>query len=92
MTIEEQNIELPRFLRYNTEDGIKPHHALCCLLLSELHDIQTMNEKKPSSSSFSSLIELLTCGKLHLQLNSPAEFIRDQFNRVAHVIPLDVVT
>lgn len=88
---EEHNIELPRFLRYNTENGIKPHHALCCLLLSEWHDIQTMNKEK-QSSSFPSLVELLTCGKLHPQLNSPAEFIRDQFNRVAHVIPLDIVT
>eukprot|EP00580_Thalassiosira_gravida_P002568 CAMPEP_0201607164 /NCGR_PEP_ID=MMETSP0492-20130828/6375_1 /ASSEMBLY_ACC=CAM_ASM_000837 /TAXON_ID=420259 /ORGANISM="Thalassiosira gravida, Strain GMp14c1" /LENGTH=212 /DNA_ID=CAMNT_0048071711 /DNA_START=234 /DNA_END=873 /DNA_ORIENTATION=- len=31
-------------------------------------------------------------GRLHRQLNNPAEFIRDQFNRVAHVIPANVVT
>jgi hypothetical protein len=33
----------------------------------------------------------LSFGWLHRQLNLPAEFIRDQFNRVAHVIPAELV-
>jgi len=89
-TIEENNIELPRFLKYNTEGGIKPHHALCCLLLTEWEEANNDNICQ-ANISFPSLVEFLTCRTLHRQLNHPAEFIRDQFNRVAHVVPLDVV-
>lgn len=92
--IEESNVELPRFLKYKFERGIKPHHALCCLLLSEYEAAQ--NEQSQSSQSKTmlvcpSLVRILSFGRLYGQLNNPAEFIRDQFNRVAHVIPTDVV-
>jgi hypothetical protein len=83
--IEKSEVDLPRFLKYKFERGIKPHHALCCLLLSEY---QTESLKPRQTSSF---IETISFGYLHRQLNNPAEFIRDQFNRVAHVIPMDVV-
>lgn len=92
-TMEENNIELPRYLKYNYEGGIKPHHALCCLLLAEWEQAEKADTcKTVSFFSLSGFIQSVTFGKLHKQLNHPAEFIRDQFNRVAHVVPLDVVT
>lgn len=88
--IKDSNIEPPRFLKYKAEGGIKPHHALCCLLLSEY---EAAEEKKAKINHMrpSSLISILTFGLWHRQLNNPAGFIRDQFNRVAHAIPTDVV-
>ena len=35
---------------------------------------------------------IISFGYLYPQHNNPAEFIRDQFNRVAEVIPLEVAT
>mmetsp|Transcript_24164 Transcript_24164/g.48957 ORF Transcript_24164/g.48957 Transcript_24164/m.48957 type:complete len:346 (-) Transcript_24164:71-1108(-) len=89
--IEQSNIDLPRFLKYKFEGGIKPHHALCCLLLSE-YEAEGARKKTGALSLVRSwLIRILSFGYLHRQLNSPAEFIRDQFYRVAHAIPADVV-
>lgn len=89
--IEQSNIELPRFLKYKSEGGIKPHHALCCLLLSE-YEAEEERKKTGKTLAYASLVRVLSLGYLHRQLNNPAEFIRDQFNRVAHAIPTDVVT
>lgn len=89
--IEESNNELPRFLKYKSEGGIKPHHALCCLLLSE-YEADKERKKTCRTLVYPSLVRILSLGYLHRQLNNPAEFIRDQFNRVAHAIPTDVVT
>lgn len=83
-TMVKNNIELPRFLKYNNEGGIKPHHALCCLLLNEYEE-----GKNPEDKGM--LVRALSFGYFDRQLNNPADFIRDQFNRVAHVIPADVV-
>ena len=89
--IEQSNIELPRFLKYKSEGGIKPHHALCCLLLSE-YEAEKDRKEADKTRVYSSLVRILSLGYLHRQLNNPAEFIRDQFGRVAHAIPTDVVT
>lgn len=93
--IQESNIALPRFLKYKFEDGsIKPHYALCCLLLSEYQAGSV--QQVPSSSNErwfdSCLASMLSFGYLHRQLNNPAEVIRDQFHRVAHAVPLEVVS
>jgi len=88
---EQSGIEPPRFLRYKFEEGIKPHHALCCLLLSEY--VAEKEEKKADSNSvYRSLIWFLSFGTLHRQLNNPAAFIRYQFNLVAHAIPTNVIS
>lgn len=88
--IQESDINLPRFLQYKFEGGIKPHHALCCLLLSE-YQKDELRQKQAWKTSSPSCVYILSFGKLHRQLNNPAEFIRDQFNRVAHAIPTNVV-
>lgn len=92
--LEQHNIELPRFLKYKFEGGIKPHHALCCLLLSEYEEKARKQEKNAIGREilvYPSLVRILSFGYLHHQLNNPSEFIRDQFDRVASVIPTDVV-
>jgi hypothetical protein len=91
--IEQNHIELPRFLRYKFEGGIKPHHALCCLLLSEYQAEADEKQKRKSLvyNLYSWWIRITSFGGLYPQLNNPAEFIRDQFHRVAHAIPTDVV-
>ena len=89
--IEESNVDLPRFLRYKSEGGIKPHHALCCLLLSEYEAKKTEERKKKCCRGGPSWVQILSFGTLHRQINNPAAFIRDQFDRVAPVIPTDVV-
>jgi hypothetical protein len=92
--IQENNIELPRFLKYKFEGGIKPHHALCCLLLSE-YESEVHKEKDRMIASnkcfFPFLVRILSFGYLHTQLNNPSEFIRDQFDRVAPVVPTAMV-
>ena len=96
--IEQNGIHrVPRFLKSKGERGIKPHHALCCLLLSELDcEVQEQRKKTNATTSklillYSWLVQVLSFGYWHRQLNNPAEFIRDQFFRVAHAIPTDVV-
>lgn len=104
--IEESGIAIPRFLRYKFEGGIKPHTALCCLLLSEYEmelkkqqERQKKNPKKRKKYKYDNhpwgiypfLVRILSFGYLHSQLNNPADYIRDQFFRVAHVIPTQVV-
>jgi len=90
MGIEQSGIEPPRFLRYKFEGGIKPHHALCCLLFSE-YKSEKEQKKTDHNSACPSLVWILSFGKLYRQLNNPAAFIRYQFNLVAHEIPTDVV-
>eukprot|EP00977_Amphora_coffeiformis_P002858 scaffold537_cov175-Amphora_coffeaeformis.AAC.5 len=87
-------IAMPRFLQTDSEGGIKPHHALCTLLLEEDNPNRkkkTSNDTPSSSSSCevtlaSCLVSLLSAGRLHRQLHIPADFIRDQFGRVAHAV------
>uniref|UniRef100_A0A7S4QME5 Uncharacterized protein n=1 Tax=Ditylum brightwellii TaxID=49249 RepID=A0A7S4QME5_9STRA len=86
--ILKNHLELPRFLKYKNEGGIKPHHALCCLLLSEYED-GTLNERAKQSESC--LVRTLSFGYLNRQLNNPANFIRDQFSCAVDAIPADVV-
>jgi len=87
----DRTIELPRFLKYKFEGGIKPHNALCCLLLSEYEKAGEHPKQNPEGCVYPCLVRALSFGYLHSQLNTPAEFIRDQFNRVAHVIPIEAV-
>lgn len=91
-TILDAGVELPRFLRYKSEGGIKPHHALCCLLLSEYEAEKEAQKRSRSSCQGPSWVQILSLGYLHQQINNPAAFIRDQFDRVAPVVPTDVVT
>uniref|UniRef100_A0A7S4IVH6 Uncharacterized protein n=1 Tax=Odontella aurita TaxID=265563 RepID=A0A7S4IVH6_9STRA len=86
--IAQDDIKLPRFLKYDVEGGIKPHHALCSLLLG---DTAEESKKTCAESWYSCLVHTLSFGYLHPQLNNPADFIRDQFDRVAHAIPTEVV-
>ena len=92
--ITENNIELPRFLKYKFEGGVKPHHALCCLLLSE-YEAELHKEKDRELDKkrrlYPSLVRIISFGYLHSQLNNPSEFIRDQFDRVAPVVPTAMV-
>jgi len=129
---------IPRFLRRDDDEegGVKPHNALCCLLLDDYErtlrnagvedegvgddgsstnnneaannnasannasnnnkaKARTKTAKKLSSCEdiiSSSLVRVLSLGYLHRQLILPAEFIRDQFYRVAHVIPTRTTT
>jgi hypothetical protein len=46
---------------------------------------------KSKNGNHSPTICITSFGGLYPQLNNPAEFIRDQFHRVAHAIPTDVV-
>jgi len=93
--INTDNVELPRFLKYKWEGGIKPHQALCCLLLNEYDQAkegkQTTNKTRTLNQSSWSFVRIITFGCLYPQLNNPAEFIRDQFHRVAHAIPMTQV-
>mmetsp|Transcript_29037 Transcript_29037/g.43872 ORF Transcript_29037/g.43872 Transcript_29037/m.43872 type:complete len:370 (-) Transcript_29037:415-1524(-) len=86
--IMESNATLPRFLRYNNEGGIKPHHALLCLLLSDHEE----GKNAIDNGCLGWFIRTVTFGYFDRQLNHPAEYIRDQFNRIAHIIPAEVVT
>ena len=93
------SLEIPRFLRYKFEGGIKPHQALCCLLLSEYHEAQKMDSTKRKQNSIGKtmritpfLVRVLSFGYLHVQLNNPADFIRDQFYRCAPAVPTEAVT
>mmetsp|Transcript_17682 Transcript_17682/g.35395 ORF Transcript_17682/g.35395 Transcript_17682/m.35395 type:complete len:276 (+) Transcript_17682:170-997(+) len=103
--IEESEIDMPRFLKYKFEGGIKPHIALCCLLLGEYEaELQKQREQRKKNKKrkkqkydkhlwgiFPFLVKVISFGYLHNQLNNPADYIRDQFFRVAHVIPTNVV-
>lgn len=86
---DEQNIKPPRFLSYTQEMGIKPHHALCMLLLSEYEAGKKLTKR---SYVYSKIVKILSLGYLYNQLNNPADFIRDQFYRVANAVPTDAVT
>jgi len=87
--IESSKIELPRFLKYEYEGGMKPHYALCCLLLKD-YSRDAPNET--GAAFFCSwLVWALSLGMLHRQRHTPADIIHDQFNRVAHVIPSQLV-
>ena len=91
--IEDGGVELPRFLQSKSKGSIAPHHALCCLLLGEYQAEEARKKSEwKKTSGCPSWSYILSCGKLHSQINDPAAFIRDQFNRVAHVIPTEVVT
>ena len=101
--IEESGIEIPRFLRYKFEGGIKPHIALCCLLLSEYEmELKKQQQKKKKQRKnkkydnhpwgiYPFLVRILSFGYLYNQLNNPADYIRDQFWRVAAIVPTHVV-
>jgi hypothetical protein len=85
--IEKSGIDVPRFLKYKFEGGIKPHHALCCLLLSEYEAEVHKQKQNAIGGIYPLLVRVLSFGYLHNQLNNPAEFIRDQFDRVAPAVP-----
>ena len=87
--IDEAEVNAPRFLSYKEEGGIKPHHALCMLLLSEYEAGKKLTKR---SFIYSKVVKILSFGFLHNQLNNPADFIRDQFYRVAYAVPTDSVT
>jgi len=87
-------IEMPRFLRHKREGRIQPHHALCSLLLEE----SSLGAPKGRDGELvcmwigSWMVRALSFGYLQRQRNLPAGIIREQFNRIAHVIPSDRVT
>ena len=87
------NSPLPRFLQHASEGGIKPHNALCCLLLDDFQAGTTTREKAlPLLEVLGQAvchwsIWLLSAGRLHPQLHLPSEVIRDQFYAIAsHVM------
>ena len=91
--IREGGAPMPRFLRTDREEGsIAPHHALCSLLLCQ-EDYQTPQRLKSfwKYHVYPLLVWIVFCGSLYPQLNHPADFIRDQFNRVRHEVPDHVV-
>ena len=87
--MDEVKVKAPRFLSYKEDGGIKPHHALCMLLLSEYEAGKKLTKR---SFIYSKVVKVLSFGCLHNQLNNPADFIRDQFYRVASAVPTDTVT
>jgi hypothetical protein len=89
MLMDAGKVEAPRFLKYKEEGGIKPHHALCMLLLSEYEAGKKLTKR---SFVYSKVVKILSFGCLYNQLNNPADFIRDQFYRVAHAVPTSTVT
>mmetsp|Transcript_30162 Transcript_30162/g.35865 ORF Transcript_30162/g.35865 Transcript_30162/m.35865 type:complete len:341 (+) Transcript_30162:112-1134(+) len=87
--IQRSKVEMPRFLKYGYEGGIMPHHALCCLLLN---DSPTEAPKEKGLNLIGSwVVWLISFGALHRQHNMPAGIIYEQFNRVAHVIPSELL-
>ena len=96
---EENKRELPRFLKFKFEEGIKPHHALCCLLLTDYANLAAQEKaakmgmgNSRSRSSYPSFVWMLSIGTLLPQINNPADFIRHQFSLIAKAIPVDAVT
>ena len=94
--IEKSGIEPPRFLRYINEGGIKPHQALCILLLSEHKSMKEegghITKQNYSCTCrkmliYPCLVRILSFGCWIPQLNNPADFIRDQFDRIAFAVP-----
>ena len=63
----EAKVDAPRFLLYKDEGGIKPHLALCCLLLSEY---EKGKELKKRNCLFTSLVRILSLGYLHNQVSA----------------------
>ena len=84
-TNAKQPIPMPRFLQTPPEGGVEPHHALCTLLLEEDGPTKEISDSWQIQCC-SWLVWMLSCGRLHRQLHLPADFIRDQFHRVAHVV------
>jgi len=91
------NCPMPLFLKDASEGGIKPHHALSCLLLSSRMHKELEMKELPRDASEETGIAAQICSWLVWVLSFgsfpanhfPAEIIREQFNRVAHVIPVD---
>jgi hypothetical protein len=89
---QNSTISMPRFLQPESAGGIKPHNALCCLLLDDFHAGLAARQKRGLLEAFGDFVArwciwALSAGRLHPQLHLPADVIRDQFYRVAHVIP-----
>jgi hypothetical protein len=64
------------------------------LLLSEYEAELHIEKDKVAAKKrrfYPSLVRILSFGHLHSQLNNPSEFIRDQFDRVAPVVPTAMV-
>ena len=88
--IEDAGLEVPQFLKYTFEGGIKPHVALCCLLLSEYQSRDNDDNKKKRGVllRFHALVvHAISFGRWIPQINYPPDFIRYQFNRVAVAVP-----
>lgn len=85
------SIEMPRFLQPASQGGIAPHHALCCLLLDDFHHQRKAPQPRLEGLVSSWLVWAFSFGCLYRQLHVPAAFIHDQFYRVAHVIPSELV-
>lgn len=91
---KENKREVPRFLKYKHEGGIKPHHALCCVLLTDY--VKAKEKEKTSrvdeqNKHFTSMVWILTFGTMLPQINNPAAFIRYQFSLIANAIPVEAV-
>jgi len=92
-TIAANNGHMPRFLKAHMDGGIAPHDALCCLLLDDLERLKSSNKKESLGDRFCScLVSILSFGCLYPQNNVPADIIREQFNRVAHAVPTQLVS
>lgn len=91
------DLELPRWIQH-CERGIKPHDALCCLLLKEMDTkdeedvLLNGSSSRPNNNHVSWwLVRILSLGWFYPSINIPADIIREQFHRVAHVIPTELV-
>mmetsp|Transcript_19364 Transcript_19364/g.21639 ORF Transcript_19364/g.21639 Transcript_19364/m.21639 type:complete len:333 (+) Transcript_19364:79-1077(+) len=87
--MEKNDIEMPRFLK-EEEGAVKPHYALCRLLLEEANKIKEKKNQCDVAVS-SCLVGFLSFGCLYRQNHVPADIIREQFGRVAHVISTEEV-
>lgn len=87
--IQQNGIEPPRFLKYDSEGGIKPHYALCRFLVEEA--LRESHKEKGTTLLYSWIISCVSFGLLERQRVLPAEIIQEQFDRVAHVVPTEYV-
>merc|ERR1712176_704219 len=92
-TLIKANIQLPRYMKEPEDGGVAPHYALCCLLNSEIAMMTDKDGKfKREDKRFESfLVWFFSFGCLTRSINRPAAIIREQYQRVAHVLPTDTI-
>lgn len=88
--MEDGGIDMPRFLSHPYEGGIAPHYALCCLLLKDYPD-RGGSKETGVTLLWSWTVWVLSFGLLYRQRHLPADIIYEQFNRIAHVVPGELI-